>query len=109
MRVPHEIQAKFRFELPKIRDYKFRDEMIDGCHCISGHKAGTVPERALGYFVGGGERRWQLSGKNLWPDIWMKQVGMLCELHRSMLEQYAAENIAWLGFFAGADLICRVS
>lgn len=125
VRVSHEIQAKFRFELPKIKGYEFRDERIDGCHCIIGHKAGTVPERALVYFVGGGERRWQLpskksmarymdeTGRELWIPLYplypdhdiLDEVGMLCELHRIMLEQYDAEDIAWLGFSAGADLI----
>lgn len=57
VRVSHEIQAKFRFALPKMRGYEFRDAIIAGCHCIVGHKAGTVPEKALVYFVGGGERR----------------------------------------------------
>ncbi len=33
-RVSYEIQAKFRFELPRIRGYEFRDEQLDGFHII---------------------------------------------------------------------------
>lgn len=125
VRMSYEIQAKFHFKLPEIRGYEFHDEMIDGCHCIVGHKEGTASKRALVYFVGGGERRWQLPGKksmkrymeetgrDLWIPLYplypdhniIDEVEMLCELHRKMLEQYEAKNIAWLGFSAGADLI----
>ena len=48
------MQAKFRFELPKIKGFEFRDEQIDGYHCIVGRKAGAKPTRALMYFFGGG-------------------------------------------------------
>ena len=50
-----EMQAKFRFELPKIKGFEFRDEQIDGYHCIIGRKAGAKPTRALMYFFGGDE------------------------------------------------------
>lgn len=125
VRISHEIQAKFRFKLPRIKGYEFRDEMIDGCHCIVGRKTGSDPERALVYFVGGGERRWQLPGKKsmkrymeetgreLWIPLYplypdhdiYDEIAMICNLHRKMLERYMPENIAWLGFSAGADMI----
>ncbi|MDO5298013.1 MAG: alpha/beta hydrolase [Clostridia bacterium] len=125
VRVSHEIQAKFRFRLPQIRGYEFRDEQIGGFHCIVGHKAGRTPKRALVYFVGGGERRWQLPMKKsmarymeetdrelfiplypLYPDYnIVDEVEMICSLHRRMLERYEAKDIAWLGFSAGADMI----
>lgn len=124
-RISHEVQAKFRFALPRIRGYEFRDEKIDGFHCIVGRRAGAVPRKALVYFVGGGQRRWQLPGKKsmkrymeetgrelfiplypLYPDYSiLDEVEMLCSLHRRMLATYAAKDIAWLGFSAGADLI----
>lgn len=125
VRVSHNIQAKFKWKLPKIKGFEFRDEVIDQCHCIVGHKTGTTPKRALVYFVGGGERRWQLpmkksmarymeeTGRELWIPLYplypdyniLDEVGMICDLHRIMLERYAAEDIAWLGFSAGADMI----
>ncbi|CDF43556.1 putative uncharacterized protein [Roseburia sp. CAG:182] len=49
------IQAKFRFKLPEKKGYEFRDEIIDGCHCIIGHKTGSDTGRALVYLVGGGD------------------------------------------------------
>lgn len=119
------IQAKFRFKLPEKKGYEFRDEIIDGCHCIIGHKTGSDTGRALVYLVGGGERRWQLPGIKsmiryisetdrdlimplypLYPDHdFLDEVEMICDLHKHMLSTYEAENIAWLGFSAGADLI----
>lgn len=124
-RTSYAIQAKFEFKLPKKKGYEFRDEIIDGCHCIVGHKAGSDTKRALVYLVGGGERRWQLPGlkamtryinetdRDLWiplyplyPDYnFLDEVEMICDTHERMLKDYEAEDIAWLGFSAGADLI----
>lgn len=33
------------------------------------------------------------------------EIAMFCDLHRRMLEQYAPEDIAWLGFSAETDMI----
>jgi acetyl esterase/lipase len=42
----------------------------------------------------------------LFPDhTFLDQVNMILDTHMKMVEQYGAENIAWLGFSAGADLI----
>lgn len=125
VRVSHKVQAKFHFRLPKIKGCEFRDETIAGCHCMVGRKTEAAPKRALVYFVGGGERRWQLpgrrslkryieeTGRELWIPLYplypdhdiYDEIAMICGLHRRMLEQYAPENIAWLGFSAGADMI----
>lgn len=58
VRISHKIQTKFRFKLSQKNGHKFKDEMIDGCHCIVGHKVGYHTKRALLYFVGDGERRY---------------------------------------------------
>lgn len=121
----HKMQEKFVFKLPTKHGYEFHDENIGGFHCIVGHKIGMDTKRALTYFVGGGERRWQIPStksiisyiNNTKRDIWiplyplypdynvLDEVNMLCEVHQKMLEKYAAKDIAWLGFSAGADLI----
>lgn len=125
VRVSYQVQKKFKFQLPKIKDCEFRDEIISGCHCIVGRKTGSEPKRALVYFVGGGERRWQLPGKKsmkryleetgreLWIPLYplypghdiYDEIAMICTMHQRMLEQYAPEDIAWLGFSAGGDMI----
>ena len=53
----YDIQRKFKFSLPKIKGFEFRDEMMDGFHVIAGKKTGTKPDRAVVYFPGGGSRR----------------------------------------------------
>ena len=50
----YDIQRKFKFSLPKIKGFEFRDEMMDGFHVIVGKKTGTKPDRAVVYFP----RRW---------------------------------------------------
>ena len=60
----YDVQQKFRFALPKIRGYEFRDEQLDGFHIIVGKKTGSEPDRAVVYFPGGGSRRWQLPFKS---------------------------------------------
>lgn len=125
VRVSYDVQAKFKFALPEIKGCEFRDEIIDGCHCLIGRKSGTKPTRALMYLVGGGERRWQLplkksmarfineTGRELWIPLYplypdhdiTDEIRMISETHRAMLERYSAGDIAWLGFSAGADLI----
>lgn len=125
VRISHKIQAKFRFRLPQKNGYQFTDEIIDGCHCIVGHKVGSQTKRALLYLVGGGERRYQLpkvstmvryineTDRDLWipfyplyPDSnFLDEAEMICHTHLRMLKDYEANDIAWLGFSAGADII----
>ena len=59
----YDIQSKFKFELPKIKDIEFRDEQLNGFHIIIGKKFGSSPKKAVVYFPGGGSRRWQLPFK----------------------------------------------
>ena len=59
----YKIQAKFKFALPTIKGYEFRDEQLDGFHIIVGKKAESSPDRAIVYFPGGGSRKWQLPAK----------------------------------------------
>ena len=123
-----EMQAKFRFELPKIKGFEFRDEQIDGYHCIVGRKAGAKPTRALMYFFGGGLVRWAMpqtssikryieeTDRELWlpyyplyPDHDVtEEIAMLSDVYARMLAQYPAEKIAWLGFSSGADLALTI-
>jgi acetyl esterase/lipase len=125
VRTSHEIQAKFKLKLPKKAGYEFKKIEIDGFSVIIGHKTGTDSQRALLYLVGGGERRWQMpseksmlryieeTNRDLWiplyplfPDYtFLDEVNMILATHSKMAEKYGAENVAWLGFSAGADLI----
>jgi acetyl esterase/lipase len=125
VRTSHEMQAKFKLKLPKKKGYEFRMTEVDGFQVIIGHKAGADAEKALLYLVGGGERRWQLpseksmlryideTNRDLWiplyplfPDYtFLDEVNMILDTHLKMMERYGAENIAWLGFSGGADLI----
>ena len=121
----YKIQAKFRFSLPTIKGYEFRDEKLDGFHVIAGKKAGSFPDRAIVYFPGGGSRRWQLPSKKsmknyiaqtgaelriplypLLPDYdLMEETEFTIRVHRTMLERFKPENIVWLGFSGGADVM----
>jgi acetyl esterase/lipase len=125
VRTSREIQAKFKLNLPKKNGYEFRTIEISGFQVIIGHKSGSNTGKALLYLVGGGERRWQLpsaksviryieeTNRDLWiplyplfPDYtFLDEVNMILDTHFKMVGQYGEENIAWLGFSAGADLI----
>ena len=124
----HEIQAKFRLELPKIKGCEFHDETIDGWHVLVGGKIGVSHRRALLYLVGGGGRRWQLpnqksmaryiceSNRELWiplyplyPDYtYLDDMDMLSKVYEKMLKCYQPEDIAWLGFSSGANLVLNL-
>jgi acetyl esterase/lipase len=125
VRTSHQIQAKFKLKLPQKKGYDFQLTDIDGCQVIVGRKTGAAAKKALLYLVGGGERRWQMPGeksmfryideteRDLWIPLYplfpdhgfMDEVNMILDTHLKMAERYSAENIAWLGFSAGADLI----
>jgi acetyl esterase/lipase len=112
-------------KLPKKKGYEFQIMDIDGFQVIVGHKTGAKTGRALLYLVGGAMRRWQLptsksmlryieeTNRDLWiplyplfPDYtFLDEVNMILDTHRKMVKKYGAENIAWLGFSAGAGLI----
>jgi acetyl esterase/lipase len=124
VRTSHQIQAKFKLKLPKKKGYDFKIIEIDGFQVIIGHKTGANATKALLYLVGGGERRWQMPRETSMlryldetrRDLWMPlypllpdhsfsdAVAMILDTHLRMVQQYGAENIAWLGFSAGADL-----
>ena len=124
-RESYKVQAKFRFSLPEINGFEFRDEPLDGCHIIVGKKAGTNPDRAVVYLPGGGSRRWQLpykssiknyisqTGAELWIPLYpllpdhdlMEETEFIIKVHQKMMEKYAPETIVWLGFSGGADVM----
>ena len=117
----------FKFEFPQIKGYEFRDEQLDGFHIIIGKKTGSSPKSAVVYFPGGGSRRWQLpfkrsmknyidgTGAELWIPLYplipdynlLDEAEFTVKLHKKMLERFPAQNIVWLGFSAGADLLLR--
>jgi acetyl esterase/lipase len=125
VRSSHDIQAKFKLKLPKKDGYEFHVIEIDSFQVVIGHKTGTDAKRALLYLVGGGMRRWQMpseksmlryieeTNRDLWiplyplfPDYtFLDEVNMILDTHMKMVEQYGTENIAWLGFSAGAGLV----
>ena len=123
----YDIQSKFKFELPKIKGIEFRDEQLNGFHIIIGKKVGSSPKNAVVYFPGGGSRRWQLpfkgsmknyiekTGAELWIPLYplapdytlLDEAEFAVQLHKKMPERFPAQNIVWLGFSAGADLLLR--
>lgn len=124
-RMSYEVQSKFRFALPEIKGYEFRDEPLEGFHIVVGRRKETAPDKAVVYFPGGGSRKWQLpykgsmkhyidqTGAELWiplfpllPDYTLlDETEFTVKLHRKMLERFKAENIVWLGFSGGADVL----
>lgn len=123
----YDIQRKFRFALPKIRGYEFRDEQLDGFHIVVGKKAGSHPDKAVVYFPGGGSRRWQLpfkssvkhyiaqTGAELWIPLYpllpdydlMDETEFTIRVHEKMLGHFPPEKIVWLGFSGGADVLMQ--
>lgn len=123
----YDIQRKFRFALPKIRGYEFRDEQLDGFHIVVGKKAGSHPDKAVVYFPGGGSRRWQLpfkssvkhyiaqTGAELWIPLYpllpdydlMDETEFTIRVHEKMLRRFLPEKIVWLGFSGGADVLMQ--
>ena len=124
-RESYKVQARFRFTLPKIRGFEFRDEQLDGFHIIVGKKESSSPDWAIVYFPGGGSRRWQLPAKSsmknyisstdaeLWIPLYpllpdydlMDETEFTIKVHQKMLERFPAKNIVWLGFSGGADVM----
>ena len=125
VQVSRKLQAKFKFRLPQKKGYEFRDEIIDGYHCIVGHKSGSDTKKALLYLVGGANRRYQLpkvstmvryieeTDRDLWLPLYplypdhncLDVTEMVCHTYSRMLQDYKAEDIAWLGFSSGANNI----
>lgn len=121
----YKVQAKFKFALPKINGFEFRDEQLDGFHIIVGKKTGSEPNRAIVYFPGGGSRKWQLPSKGsiknyisktdseLWIPLYpllpdydlMDETEFTIKVHQKMMSVFKPENIVWLGFSGGADVL----
>ena len=115
------IQKKFKFTLPRIKGYEFRDQQLDGFHIIVGKKAGSKPDRAVVYFPGGGSRRWQLpfkssikryiteTGAELWIPLYdlLDETEFTVRVHEKMLQRFRPEAIVWLGFSGGADVLMQ--
>jgi len=125
--VSYKIQSKFRLSLPVINGYVFRDRQLDGFHIIIGKKKDNSTDRVIVYFPGGGCRRWQMPYKSsmknymeqtdaeLWIPLYpllpdhdmLDEAEFIVSLHKRMLRRFKPENIVWLGFSAGADIILR--
>lgn len=123
--VSYKIQKKFRFRLPKIKGFEFWNERLNGCNIIVGRKIGSVPDKAIVYFPGGGSRRWQLpnyssiknyiskTGAELWVPLYpllpdhdlMEETEFTIRVHKRMLKKFQANKIVWLGFSGGADVL----
>lgn len=123
----YDVQRKFKFELPKIKGFEFRDEMLNGFHIIVGKKAGSDPKRAIVYFPGGGSRRWQLpfkkslrnyieqTGAEFWIPLYpllpdydlVDETEFTIQVHQKMIKHFSPENIVWLGFSGGADVLMQ--
>ena len=119
------MQSNFSFVLPEISGYEAHEIMCEGCRCAVISRPENHHQKAVVYYAGGGYIRYQLpnvksirhyikeTGMDMWiplyplfPDNTMfDAVKFGYALHQKMLETYPAENIAWLGFSAGANLI----
>jgi len=119
------IQSDFSFVLPEISGCEVHEIIISGCRCAVISRPENHRQKAVVYYAGGGYIRYQLpnvksirhyireTGADMWiplyplfPDNTMfDAVKAGYALHQTMLEIYSAENIAWLGFSAGANLI----
>lgn len=125
--VSYQVQSKFKFALPKIKGFEFRDEQLDGFHIIVGKKAGSDPKKAIVYFPGGGSRRWQLpykssiknyiegTGAELWIPLYpllpdhdlVDEAEFTVRVHQKMTEHFSPKNIVWLGFSGGAAVLMQ--
>jgi len=123
----YDVQRRFRFRLPAIGGLEFRDEMLDGFHIIVGKKTGSSPCKAIVYFPGGGSRKWQLpyrrsmknyileTGAELWIPLYpllpdydlLDETEFTIRVHEKMLARFRPEDIVWLGFSGGADVLMQ--
>lgn len=123
----YDIQKKYKFQLPAIKGYEFWNEPLNGFNIIVGKKAGSEPYRAIVYFPGGGSRKWQLpyrssirhyideTGAELWIPLYpllpdydlMDETEFTIRVHEKMLTRFKAENLVWLGFSGGADVLMQ--
>jgi len=119
------IQSNSSFVLPEISGYEVHEVFSGKCRCAVISRPENHHQKAVVYYAGGGYIRYQLpnvksirhyieeTGMDMWiplyplfPDNTMfDAVKAGYALHQTMLEMYSAENIAWLGFSAGANLI----
>ena len=110
---------------PDIKGHKKREETVSGCRCVIYSNDSSDHSKAIVYYAGGGYIRYQLPNKksirhyidktgcDLWIPLYplypendmFDGVKFGYELHRRMLESYAPEKIAWLGYSAGAVLV----
>ncbi|MBR1797756.1 MAG: alpha/beta hydrolase [Clostridiales bacterium] len=114
-----------RYTFPEINGYKKKELSVSGCRCIVYSKENSNHSKALVYYAGGGYIRYQFPNKksirryidetgcDLWIPLYplYPQYNMYdgvkfgYELHREMLKKYKSENIAWVGYSAGAVLV----
>lgn len=124
-KISYDIQKKFRLKLPKHKGFNFKEKDINGFKVIIGENNGKTHKKAILYLVGGGCRRWQMPFGNslirymqktdsdiylplypLYPDYnFLDEVKIILDTYGEMLKKYDSEDIIWLGFSAGADLI----
>ncbi len=119
------IQSNFSLVLPEISGYEIQEVINEGRQCVIISRPENHHQKAVVYYAGGGYIRYQLpnrksirhyieeTGMDMWiplyplfPDNTMfDAVKFGYALHQEMHAIYSAENIAWLGFSAGANLI----
>jgi acetyl esterase/lipase len=114
----YKIQKNFRFKLPKIKGFEFRNERLDGYNIIVGRKIGSAPDKAIVYFPGGGSRKWQLrykssiknyigkTGAELWIPLYpllpdhdlMEETEFTIRVHERMLKSLRLTKLSGSGF-----------
>lgn len=120
-----QMNRKRQFRMPKDTKARYADRMILDCHCLTMETQLQKSKRALLFLFGGGMllgadsgdvkmardvgRR---SGRDVWLPYYplctghsmLEATQMVYETYRQMLSEYAAADIAVLGFSSGAGL-----
>lgn len=114
-----------QFKMPRDRKARYEDRVILGHHCLSMEIGEARSDRAMLFLFGGGMiigsdagdvkaalQMGMASGRDVWFPYYplcthysmLDAVKMVYETYTQMLERYAAEKIAVVGFSSGAGL-----
>lgn len=120
-----QMNRKRQFRMPKDTKARYGDRMIGECHCLTMETQPQKSKRALLFLFGGGmligpdagdlklaRDIGMRSGRDVWFPYYplcaehsmLEATQMVYETYRQMLREYAAAEIAVLGFSSGAGL-----
>ncbi|MCD8197680.1 MAG: alpha/beta hydrolase [Lachnospiraceae bacterium] len=130
MEKARKMNRKWGFQIPTRKQFRYTEKTILGQYpCLKVETQPTPSKRALLFFFGGGyilgpddgdvklaEKFGKASGRDVWfpyyplcTDHSIKETfAMAYETYRQMLQEYAPEDIAFIGFSSGAALALGV-